>query len=235
MTLSPNQIPGLRLWLDGGDASTITADGSNKVSQWNDKGPSGLHATQGTSSIQPIYDPAKGTIGAPSSEGKLAIPIVGGSALKWALTVFRMNQAQRPSSDGSIVCVNGYMGGSGQRNPFVGYNVATSLRCTWGSTNGQFNAVEFFAGTDYVLGQICYLLEYWAGGAHNAILNGGAVKSTGSGATPGTGNVAGFVGDFRTGWNEFAVRTVACGTDELTAEQIAGLVAYGAQQAAAAS
>ena len=33
----PFGITGLKLWLDSDDSSTITKDGSNLVSQWNDK------------------------------------------------------------------------------------------------------------------------------------------------------------------------------------------------------
>lgn len=45
----------LLLWLDAGDTSTITKDGSDLVSQWDDKSPHGNHVVQGTASLQPTY------------------------------------------------------------------------------------------------------------------------------------------------------------------------------------
>ncbi len=48
----------LKLWLDASDISTITKDGSNYVSQWNDKSGNGFVAAQSTGSYQPLYDSA---------------------------------------------------------------------------------------------------------------------------------------------------------------------------------
>lgn len=52
---SPLQITGCTLWLDAQDVSTITRDGSNLVSQWNDKSTSGLNMAQATGSFQPTF------------------------------------------------------------------------------------------------------------------------------------------------------------------------------------
>ena len=49
----PSGINGLKLWLDASDSSTITKDGSNKVSQWSDRSGNNNHATQGTAANQP--------------------------------------------------------------------------------------------------------------------------------------------------------------------------------------
>lgn len=51
---SPNDVPGLLVWLDANDLSSITKDGSNLVSNWTNKGGSDA-ATQGTSASQPVY------------------------------------------------------------------------------------------------------------------------------------------------------------------------------------
>jgi hypothetical protein len=47
----------LALWLDAGDASTITLNGST-VSQWNDKSGNGRNASQATAANQPTYTPS---------------------------------------------------------------------------------------------------------------------------------------------------------------------------------
>ncbi|MBC7544659.1 MAG: DUF11 domain-containing protein [Candidatus Sericytochromatia bacterium] len=45
----------VQLWLDGSDASTITKDGSNRLSQWNDKSGFNRHAVQATLGNQPVH------------------------------------------------------------------------------------------------------------------------------------------------------------------------------------
>lgn len=52
----PQQIQPLTSWFDASDAGTLTIDGSNRVSQWDDKGLAKLNSVQGTLSLQPIYD-----------------------------------------------------------------------------------------------------------------------------------------------------------------------------------
>ena len=49
---NPSSLSWLELWLDANDASTITKDGSNKVSEWRDKSGNGNNATQSTPSNQ---------------------------------------------------------------------------------------------------------------------------------------------------------------------------------------
>lgn len=51
----PLPTDGLRCWYDANDLSTITKDGSNKVSQWNDKSGNGRNVGQGTAGNQPLY------------------------------------------------------------------------------------------------------------------------------------------------------------------------------------
>lgn len=57
-TFTPTSISGLALWLDASDASSVTLDGSNNVSQWNDKSGNGKHATQATTTKRPSYQTA---------------------------------------------------------------------------------------------------------------------------------------------------------------------------------
>lgn len=45
----------LRLWLDANDSSTVTKDGSNKVSAWADKSSSADNAIQASGTAQPVY------------------------------------------------------------------------------------------------------------------------------------------------------------------------------------
>lgn len=52
---TPLDIPGLKVWYDASDASSITESGG-VVSQWNDKGPLQEHLVQATGIEQPIID-----------------------------------------------------------------------------------------------------------------------------------------------------------------------------------
>jgi hypothetical protein len=51
---TPLMVPGLALWLDAADSSTVT--GTTAVTQWNDKSGGGYNFTQPTSSRRPTYD-----------------------------------------------------------------------------------------------------------------------------------------------------------------------------------
>jgi hypothetical protein len=56
----PTDISGLALWLDAADASTITVDGSNNVSEWRDKSTNARHLTQVTVLNRPGWSAADG-------------------------------------------------------------------------------------------------------------------------------------------------------------------------------
>lgn len=51
----PDDISGLDLWLDASLESSVTKDGSNKVSQWNDLSGKNNHLSQLTSANQPLF------------------------------------------------------------------------------------------------------------------------------------------------------------------------------------
>lgn len=56
ITWNPAELgSSLTLWLDASDISTITKDGSDYVSQWNDKSGNSNHVYQSTGSLQPLY------------------------------------------------------------------------------------------------------------------------------------------------------------------------------------
>lgn len=52
---TPPRLPGLILWLDAQNLASITKNGSNQVTQWNDLSTSGANATQGTLASSPVY------------------------------------------------------------------------------------------------------------------------------------------------------------------------------------
>ncbi|MFC1659029.1 LamG-like jellyroll fold domain-containing protein [Pseudomonadota bacterium] len=76
VTMSDIPTENLRLWFDANDVNTITKDGSNNVSAWNDKSGNGNHATQATFSYKPVYVPSglngKGTIRFDGTDDRMA-------------------------------------------------------------------------------------------------------------------------------------------------------------------
>ena len=52
---TPSGSAGLQWWLDAADTDTITKDGSNVVSQWNDKSGNARHALSATGGFQPTW------------------------------------------------------------------------------------------------------------------------------------------------------------------------------------
>ena len=78
---SPSELSNLSYWLDADDASTITKDGSNKVSAWNDKSGNAKHATMTTASRQPTYTASdsvlngKPSVKSSSNNGKIGLTI----------------------------------------------------------------------------------------------------------------------------------------------------------------
>lgn len=52
---APTDLAGLALWLDASDASTISLDVSNNVSQWNDKSGNARHAAQANALLRPAW------------------------------------------------------------------------------------------------------------------------------------------------------------------------------------
>lgn len=54
---NPKMLPGLQLWLDAADSSTVTLNSGN-VSEWRDKSASAVHYSQATAAYQPGYSSA---------------------------------------------------------------------------------------------------------------------------------------------------------------------------------
>jgi hypothetical protein len=89
---------GLALWLDAADASTITLDGSNNVSEWRDKSGNARHATQATSGSRPGYaaDAVSGVSSLVYTEGKSLVTPAFDVASDPGYTIFtshRLNTA----------------------------------------------------------------------------------------------------------------------------------------------
>ncbi len=59
---TPANLSSLAAWYDASDISTINKDGSNYVSQWDDKSGNDNHLLQSTGTDQPLYDSSNNLI-----------------------------------------------------------------------------------------------------------------------------------------------------------------------------
>ena len=55
---SPLDISNIQFWFDASDSSTITKDGSDRISQWDDKSGNGFDLLQATAGNQPLLEAA---------------------------------------------------------------------------------------------------------------------------------------------------------------------------------
>lgn len=167
-SFSPDIIANLVLWLDAQDIATITKDGSNFVSQWNDKSSSANNAVQATGANQPVYNatglnslPAITQTGSPQRMTMTAIPLT-------ACTIF-------------VVGVSAESGGSA-RQGFIGgaaSSVEVSPQFSIELYDGIAAALDL-TGTD-VSANVPFLLEMTA--PTNPALGTGSVDGVASTVT----------------------------------------------------
>lgn len=137
----PTQIT-TDLWLDAADSATIT-ESSGAVSQWDDKSGNDRHATQGTGSLQPIYNAVDSRIEFNGSRFFTVLP-GWGNYWEWFL-VFKHDRtdvlqvSMRDTATANSTAIHGYS--SSSVNFYRVRNTSSSF-----STN---IATEF--GTDIVI------------------------------------------------------------------------------------
>lgn len=124
-----------RVWLDT-TLSTITKDGSNQVSQWNDISGNGRHATQATTLRMPIHNVANNTIEMSATTRFLAAGTSPGylptGASNWTFAaVFRFPTI--PTSTASMITV--YRQGSAAND--------SDVRLGIGLFNTPFNKFKY--------------------------------------------------------------------------------------------
>jgi hypothetical protein len=107
---TPLEVPDCVLWLDATDAASITKDGADLMSQWNDKSAAANHFVQATPASKPTFLPTGGPngVGAVSFDGvddHLAatsnITLTGGS-------IFAVVSDTTTASRGTLIAVNNY-------------------------------------------------------------------------------------------------------------------------------
>ena len=144
---TPAQIPGLALWLDAADASTITLNGSD-VSQWNDKSGNAYHLTQPTAALQPRYE-ATGMNGKPALNNLIgrrlqteALPVLRNVNGATMVAVARFTTPLvNPTNNGMLVFVSN---GTGVGSTRFGLNAnPTGTRGTYSVSGRRLDADAF--------------------------------------------------------------------------------------------
>ncbi len=126
----PADIPSLSLRLDASDANTITKDGSDLVSQWDDLTSNNNNATQGTAANQPKYI-ASAINGLPALQGRhdgstlSTMTISDSASLDLATGYTAIIVVQRVADTGAEECVFGKYAPNG--NFRVGFNTGNDV------------------------------------------------------------------------------------------------------------
>ncbi len=145
-TQSPNQFAGLQLWLDANDASTITKDGSDLVSEFRDKSGNARHFEQSTSGRRPTW------ISGATASGQAAINFPAGKVLQGPSTElispaapFTLAILMKPDalSTAYPTALNFYNAtASHSSNLFFSQNLFGGANLGFGAGAGGFNAAS---------------------------------------------------------------------------------------------
>lgn len=149
-SFSPSDISDMVFWHDASDSSTITKDGSNRVSQIDDKSGNSRHLVQSTGSSQPLWVSAdrNGLDVINYSGGTYDMAHSSFTAVSQPLTIFAVMQA--PTAGQAFI------------DGIVSTN-RTTIHCGGSTNNFRINAGTTLNGGTSIGGNWCY---------GNAIYNG---------------------------------------------------------------
>lgn len=177
----PTSIPGLQLWLDASDSSTlydstvggslVTTDGS-AIARWQDKSGNNRHAVQGTGNARPILKTNiknnRNVIQFDGTNDWFSINSIA-SYFGSSHTIFAIAQTNTGGKNGTTEGAQVVIAGTGyhQTIQFQGYPNATAV---------QAEAWTAAAGTVYGSSVGSYTLGSWILATRN-VINSGATKS----------------------------------------------------------
>lgn len=171
-----------QLWLDAADVATLTRNGTDDVSQWDDKSGNGLHLAQGSAASQPKYF-ASGFDGGSMPRVQFTSPPNTGntgdslfrnislSANSW--TVFAVIDDQSNDGENWLLTTTGFAGANSKENRWQLGNGGGSVRVRSDSGNGGSANGSFVAGAQ----QFSYELSV----ASRVLRNGTEIAGVGSG------------------------------------------------------
>lgn len=190
IAFAPDDLSSLVLWLDAADVATITKDGSNNVSDWNDKSSNEAHATQTSSSQKPDYESSginsQGSLRFDGSNDELDIPGLMGITGSQNRSVFAVFQQDHTGSDHAIIS----LGTSSTRQSYH-LVVRGSDNLGVGLWADDYNSATLSPGT--AAAQAAAILDGTTRGDITLYLDGSPEVATGTGvvntANPGSSRI----------------------------------------------
>lgn len=186
--MSPDEVAGLKFWLDPSDNSTVlnnsdvAASDSEGVKTIQDKSSSGLDITQTNPALQPTYLTSPSYLGAAAMyfDGTETMKRTVGAVIAQGNTSFAVFAYTDPTSTGARI----YLASGNDLNLF----------CGQASISGSDSSIRTYAGAD--IAQVLYATQAahltcveWNGASTNHYKDGSA--SAAASGNAGTGQTAG--------------------------------------------
>ena len=213
---SPSDISDMVAWYDASDSSTITKDGSDRVSQWDDKSANGHDLAQSTSSDQPLW----------VSADKNGLDVINLAGDRWMSKAF--TEVDQPiTTVGAFVCA-----GEGNLTFWDGITAGYCRLRTVDGTNETMgiNAGTFVesSGVSGLFGAWSYMTGVYSGTSSLLRINGSNVTS--GTVNAGTEGQNGFlIGAQKPGsggfWNQ-KVGEVICYNKVVSGDELTNLETY---------
>ena len=210
--IAPDEISDMVFWHDASDSSSITKDGSNKVSQWNDKSGNAHHLTQSSASNKPLWTSAsRNGLDIIDFQGTVLMKHTAFTVEAQPLTLFLVFQAPTQAQ----IPIDGL--GSSNRI-FVGTGGSNDILKTWSGTT--------LAGNTNVAGDWCYgqALFNGASSSHDFTDNTNTSTSSGNAGTNGTNGITvGVLYTAASDWWQGEIAEIILYGKEVTGDELTGL------------
>ena len=179
---SPQSIPGLQLWLDGADITSMVLSGSS-VTQWNDKSGNGYNFTNNGGSTNPTPDPLMGLLFTTTrSFSNSSVPVPSNYTL-----MLVGNLTSPPAGFGRMININASIDGFGYLGTYNdGLNTFATFTGTgggaWFDTNANTPTTTIASSPNLSIMEMTVsgtvLTPYFNGTTLNAKTNSGSTSST---------------------------------------------------------
>ena len=213
--VEPDEISDMIFWHDASDSSSITKDGSNKVSQWNDKSGNAHHLTQSASSEKPLWTSAsRNSLDTIDFQGTVYMQHSAFTVEAQPLTLFVVFQAPTQAQ----IPIDGL--GSSNRI-FVGTGGSNDILKIWAGTT--------LAGNTNVAGNWSYGHAVFNGTSSSHDFTDGTNSSTASGNAGTNGSNGLTVGTLYTAASDFwqgEMAEIIMYGKEVTGDELTGLRSY---------
>jgi hypothetical protein len=160
---SPALIPGLSLWLDAADATTVIQSGGS-VSQWNDKSGNGYNATQITLGAQPTYSNKYLYLNGVNQYFNVNLDFLAGVSHNSFIVLQNFNYQ---NIYGAIT------GGNGSNSLHIGFSNSSNYRMNYWA-NDWYTSIT----SNYKINQTNLINYFWYNNTSKTIYTNGGLEGT---------------------------------------------------------